>query len=109
MYVDMYLGCICYVSNKYQRGNCYVCMYVVIGTSGGDTGFGIFRCFVNTCFLYMSIILQFSMYVLLTQQGEAQPSALSPPSAITVGILICTQKYRECSHICSSLQTYLHT
>jgi hypothetical protein len=59
MYVCMYLGCICYMSNKYQqRGNYYVCMYVVLGTSGGDSGFGMFRCFVNTLFLYMFIILQ---------------------------------------------------
>ena len=63
MYVCMYVGCICYVSNKYQRDNCYVCMYVVLGTSGGEKGFGIFRCFVNTLFLYMFIILQYSMYV----------------------------------------------
>ena len=48
MYVGMYLGCICYMSNKYQRGEYYVCMHVVLGTSGGDSGFGMFRCFVNT-------------------------------------------------------------
>jgi hypothetical protein len=58
MYVCMYLGCIFYMSNKYQRGNYYVCMYVVLGTSGGDSGFGMFRCFVNTLVFYMFIILQ---------------------------------------------------
>ena len=51
------------MSNKYQRGNYYVCMYVVLGTSGGDSGFGMFRCFVNTLVFYMFIILQYSMYV----------------------------------------------
>ena len=61
--VCMYVGCIYYMTNKYQRGNCNVCMYVVLGTSGGESRFGMFRCFVNTLFLYMFIILQYSMYV----------------------------------------------
>ena len=62
-FVCMYVGCICYMTNKYQRGNYYVYMYVVLGTNCGESGFGMFRCFVNTLFLYMFIIIQYSMYV----------------------------------------------
>ncbi len=48
-FVCMYVGYICYMTNKYQRGNYYVCIYVVLGTSSGDSGFGMFMSYFFTC------------------------------------------------------------
>jgi hypothetical protein len=110
-FLCMYVGCICILTNKYQRGNYYVCMYVVLGTSGGESGFGTFLCFLNKLFLYMFIILQYSMYVCalyVCSNSAEYDTALCPVAAVDHhGMLICIQKYRECSRICSLLQTYL--
>ncbi len=86
-FVCMYVGCICYMTIKYQRCNYYVCMYVVLGTSGGESGFGMFRCFLNTLFLYMFIMFQYSMYVCAVYASRVRhrhlPHRRRPPSRYT--------------------------
>jgi hypothetical protein len=86
---------------KYQGGNYYVYIYVVLGTNSGESGFGMFRCFVNTLFLYKFIILQYSMYVCavyVCPDSAEYGTALCPVAAVHHhGMLICIQKYRECS------------
>ena len=65
----------------------HVCMYVVLGTSGGESGFGMFRCFLNTLFLYMFIILKYSMFACTVYVSRVRhrhlPRRRRPPSRYT--------------------------
>jgi len=67
----------------------YVCMYAILGTSGGESGFGTSRCYAN--------IKEINAFRLLFQMHVCIPL---PPSVITVtfSVILFDALKRDCCY-----------